>query len=104
MASFGHLHALTPRALRAVAAEIGMEEICLELTCHSRGPLLSRAYGNGRVYAFHVFRRLYGAFAPLARNSSFLQEINQHSPPRALSQDHITYIGRKRVGVMRRSS
>ncbi len=97
MVSLGHLHALTPRALRLVATELGMREIGLDRVRHSKGTLADNILRNLLAYGFHAFRRLYSVSRPLASRSSVLRRIYRHSPPRALCLDHMTYIGQKQI-------
>lgn len=97
MVSLGHLHSLTPRALRLVAAELGMREVRLDHARHSKGTLADNISKNLTAYGFHVFRRLYDALRPLASRFSLLQDIYRHSPPRALCIDHMTCIVQKSV-------
>lgn len=96
MAFFGHLHALTAKAIKMILADEPIEEISIKYSPHLVKNPFSIFFYSLCAYCFHILKIIGKAMPKSIFKFKLMNKIFNHNPIGTISYDHFIYVGQER--------
>jgi 2-polyprenyl-3-methyl-5-hydroxy-6-metoxy-1,4-benzoquinol methylase len=97
MSIFGHLQALTPKAISKTIADKNIDEISISYSSHIKKGALIFLFHYTCACCFHIFKIICKKLPKIIFKIPSIKKIYNHKPLGSYICDHFTYIGKKTV-------